>query len=62
MYVHSAEAASQVVGKMQREHYLASVIVWWEMSYQGVRKLHFCEKGVKTLAKVYEKTVLGRVK
>ena len=33
----------------------------WGVSYDATTKLHFCEKGVKTSAKVYETTVLEPV-
>ena len=33
----------------------------WGVSYDATTKLHFCEKGVKTSAKVYENTVLETV-
>ncbi|GFX91572.1 putative MhmaT1 transposase [Trichonephila clavipes] len=36
----------------------AFVKVWWGVSYEGVSKIHFCEKGVKTTAKIYLDTVL----
>lgn len=61
VYAHSSKEAAQVVGKVQRGHHPASVMVWWGVSYQGVTKLHFCEKGVKTSAKVYQDTVLDHV-
>jgi len=39
------------------------VMVWWWVSHQGVTPLHFCEKGVKTGARVYQEDVLqGAVK
>jgi len=37
------------------------IIVWWGVSYQGVTPLHFCEKGVKTGARVYQEDVLQEV-
>ena len=39
-------------------HHPASVMVWWGVAYDATTKLHFCEKEVKTSAKVYENTVL----
>jgi len=36
-------------------------MVWWEVSHQGVTPLHFCEKGVKTGACVYQEDVLQGV-
>lgn len=61
VYAHSSKEASEVVAKVQRGHHPAYVMVWWGVSYQGVTKLHFCEKGVKTSAKVYQDTVLEAV-
>ena len=45
--------------KIQRDHHTT----WfcWGVSYDATTKLHFCEKGVKTSAKVYENTVLEPV-
>ncbi|CAH0398678.1 unnamed protein product [Chilo suppressalis] len=39
VYAHSSKEAAQVVGKVQRGHHPASVMVWWGVSYQGVTKL-----------------------
>jgi len=36
-------------------------MVWWGVSYQEVTPLHFCEKGVKTGAQVYQEDVLQGV-
>jgi len=36
-------------------------MVWWRMSHQGVISLHFCEKGVKTGARVYQEDLLQGV-
>ncbi|XP_045536677.1 uncharacterized protein LOC123721594 [Papilio machaon] len=58
VYAHSSKEAAQVVGKVKRGHHPASVMVWWGVSYQGVTKLNFCGKGVKTSTKVYQDTVL----
>lgn len=54
VYAHSSREAAEVVGRVQRGHHPASVMVWWGVSYHGVTKLHFCEKGVKTSASVYQ--------
>lgn len=61
VYAHSAAEASQLIPRVQRGHFPASVMVWWGVSYDGVTELHFCEKGVKTSAKVYKETVLEHV-
>jgi hypothetical protein len=36
-------------------------MVWWGLSRQGVTPLHFCEKGVKTRARVYQEDMLQGV-
>jgi inhibitor of nuclear factor kappa-B kinase subunit alpha len=39
------------------------IVVWWGVSHQRVTPLHFCEKGVKTGARMYQEDVLqGAVK
>ena len=43
-------------GRKRTPH--ASFMVWWEVSYDGVTKLNFCKKRVKTCDKVYQLTVL----
>ena len=58
IYAHSSRDASQVVPKVQRGHHPSSVMVWWGVSYDGVTNLQFCEKGVKTSAKVYQESIL----
>lgn len=61
VYALSSRHASELVPKVQRGHHPASVMVWWGVAYDGVTKLHFCEKGVKTSAKVYQTDVLEKV-
>ncbi|KPJ20472.1 Transposable element Tc3 transposase [Papilio machaon] len=46
VYAHSSEEASN------------SLMVWLGVSYWGLTEVHFCEKGVKTNAVVYQNTVL----
>ena len=44
-------------------HHLSYVMVWCGVSHHGATPLHFCEKGVKTGARVYqEDMLLGVVK
>ena len=61
VYASSAREASQIIGKVQHGHHPASVMVWWGVCYDGVTELHFCEKGVKTSAKIYQDTVLQTI-
>src|SRR5258705_10820703 len=58
VYARNSKDAKRVVKKIQRAHHPAYVMVWWGVSYDGVTKLHFCEKGVKTNGKIYRKTIL----
>ena len=43
--------------RIERGYYPASVMVWWV----GVTSLHFCEKGVKTVARNYQRDILTNV-
>ena len=43
--------------RIERGYYPASVMVWWV----GVTSLHFCEKGVKTVAINYQWDILTNV-
>lgn len=61
VYALSSRHASEVSPRIQRGHHPASVMVWWGVAYDGVTELHFCEKGVKTSAKVYQTNVLENV-
>jgi hypothetical protein len=42
-------------------HHPSYVMVWWGVSRQGVTPFHFCEKGVKTGACMYQEDVLQGV-
>lgn len=61
VYARSSLEASQAIPRVERGHHPASVMVWWGVAYDGTLDLHFCEKGVKTSAKVYQQTVLKRI-
>lgn len=61
VYAASSRHAAELVPRVQRGHHPASVMVWWGVAYDGVTELHFCEKGVKTSAKVYQNDVLDNV-
>ncbi len=58
IYACDAKTARAIAPRVQRGHYPASVMVWWGVTYDGVTQLHFCEKGVKTSAEVYQNTIL----
>lgn len=61
VYARSSKEAAELVPRVQKGHHPASVMVWWGVSYEGVTEVHFCEKGVKTSARVYQESVLERV-
>lgn len=61
VYARTSEEAKTIVPRVQRGHHPTSVMVWWGVSHKGVTSLHFCEKGVKTGAKVYQQDVLEGV-
>jgi hypothetical protein len=46
---------------VQRGHHPSYFMVWWGLSHQGVTPLHFCEKGMKTGARVYQEDMLQGV-
>ena len=41
--------------------YEVIILVWWGVYYDGITSLHFCEKGVKTVAKNYQQDILSNV-
>jgi len=47
--------------RVQGCHRPSYVMIWWDLSHQGVTHLHFCKKGVKTGARVYQEDVLQGV-
>jgi len=58
IYAHtSLEVHSEGAGG----HHPSYVLVWWGMSHQGVTPHNFCEKGVKTDARMYQQDVLKGV-
>lgn len=61
VYAKSSEEAAKKVPRVQHGHHPSSVMVWLGVSYYGPTEVHFCEKGVKTSAKVYQETVLDKL-
>lgn len=61
VYARSSREAAEKVGKVERGHHPALVMVWWGVSYDGVTQLHFCEQGVKTRALNYQSDILEKV-
>lgn len=58
VYAASSVEAGKAIPRVQHGHHPSSVMIWLGVSYSGPTEVHFCEKGVKTSAKVYQDTVL----
>ena len=54
---HIAVIARELVPRIERGNYSASVMFWWD----GVISLHFCEKSVKKAARNYQWYILTNV-
>jgi hypothetical protein len=44
------------VPRVQGGHHPSYVMVWWEVSHQGVTHLQFCKKGVKLVSECIKRT------
>jgi len=47
--------------RVQGYHHPSYVMIWWEVSHQGVIYLHFCKKGGENGVRVYQEDVLQGV-
>ena len=47
--------ASQHIPSVRKSHHPPSVMVWWALSYDGITKINFYEKGV------YQSTILKTI-
>ena len=56
-----AQTSLEVRSEGAGGHHPSYIMAWWGVSHQGVTPLHFCEKGVKTGARVYQEDVLKGV-
>ena len=56
-----AQVSLEVHSEGAGGHHPSYAMVWWWVSLQGVTPLHFCEKGVKTGARVFQEDVLQGV-
>jgi hypothetical protein len=56
-----AQRSLEVCSEGAGGHHSSYVMVWWGVSHRGVTPLNFCEKGVKTGARVYQEDVLQGV-
>ena len=48
--------------RVQGGHHPSYIMVWWEVSHQGVTHLHFCKKGVNLVSKSIKDVLQGVVK
>ena len=53
----SSKKARELVPRIEQGHYPASVMAWWG----GIIYLHFCEKGIKKVARNYQWDILTNV-
>jgi inhibitor of nuclear factor kappa-B kinase subunit alpha len=61
IYAQTSREVKEKVPSVKRGHHTPYVMVCWGVSHQGVTPLHFCEKGVKTDARMYQEDVLQGV-
>ncbi|GJQ71748.1 hypothetical protein Trydic_g11441 [Trypoxylus dichotomus] len=45
VYARNSKKAEEKIGKVERDHRLAIVMVWWRVVYDGVTQLHSCKHG-----------------
>ena len=56
-----AQTSHEVSSEGAGGHHPSYIMVWWGLHHQGATPLHFCEKDVKTGARVYREDVLQEV-
>jgi len=61
IYFQISHEMKENVLRVQRGHYPTYVMVWWEVSHQGMTHFHFCKKGV-TGVQVFQEDVPQIVK
>ena len=57
VYSWSSKEACKLVPRIKRGHYP----VLWGVSYDDITSLHLCEKGIKTVARIYQRDILINV-
>ena len=53
MYARTSQEVKEKKKCIQRTHHLASIMVWWGVTYEDISEIYFYGKGIKTMAKVY---------
>jgi hypothetical protein len=56
-----AQTSLEVCSEGAGGYHPSYIMVWWGVSHQGVTPFHFCKKGVKTGAHMYQEDVLQGV-
>jgi hypothetical protein len=50
IYAQTSREVKENFPRVQGGHHSSYVTIWWEVSHQGVSRLHFCTKGVKLVS------------
>jgi hypothetical protein len=50
IYAQTSHEVKENIPRVQGSHHPSYIMVWWQVSHQGVTHLHFCKKGVKLVS------------
>ena len=56
IYAQTSREVKEDVLRVHGGHHPSYVMVWWEVSHQGVTHFHFCKKGVKLVSRQIKRT------
>ena len=56
IYAQTSHEVKENVLRVQGGHHFSYIMVWWEVSHQGMTHLHFCKKVVKLVSKCIKRT------
>jgi hypothetical protein len=56
IYAQMSRKVKENIPRVQGGHHPSYVMVWWEVSHQGVTHLHVCKKGVKLVSECIKRT------
>jgi hypothetical protein len=56
IYAQMSHDVKENIPRVQGGHHPSYVMVWWEVSHQGVTHLHVCKKGVKLVSECIKRT------
>ena len=54
--VQTSHEVKENVLRVQVGHHFSFIMVWWEVSHQGMTHLNFCKKGVKLVSECIKRT------